>query len=131
MKRRLSFILLVLVSFMIISLNLYLSTNRIVKDSFNENPVVFRKDDQVQIQSPNSYSNVYNDCNYLKLVSDGKYALDKFSCDLLITVKTTKRFHESRTRILIDTWFGLIPDKVIDIHSFNRKNYLLDINLLL
>ena len=102
---------------MIISFNLYLSTNRIVTHSFDENPVAFEKIVQIRTDAPNFYTKVYNDCNYLKSITDGKFVLNALECDLLITVKTTQRFHESRIRVLIDTWFGLIPNKVIEIGS--------------
>jgi hypothetical protein len=117
MKKKFSLVLLAVVSFMVISLNIYLSTNRIVTQSFDENPIFLNKIEKVQSQVPNFYYNIYNDCNHLESITDKKFVLNKFPCDLLITVKSTQRFHESRLRVVIDTWFGLIPNKVNE-HDF-------------
>ncbi len=33
--------------------------------------------------------------------------------DIFISVKTSKKFHESRLKVILDTWFHLAPNKVI------------------
>jgi hypothetical protein len=62
-----------------------------------------------------------DDCNYLGSLLDeetrNKYMLDQFECDLLITVKTTKKNYQDRLLTLVDTWFGLIKNKVCFLFS--------------
>ena len=62
--------------------------------------------------APTNY-NIYNECNYLATINANNfnYANSKL-CDLKITVKTSKKYHETRLRPLIDTWFKFVSSKV-------------------
>lgn len=45
--------------------------------------------------------------------------------DIFISVKTTKKYHDSRLRLIVETWFQLARDQVIS-HSFKRPLIAVD-----
>jgi len=57
-------------------------------------------------------SPIFNKCNYLNY-SQFNYSMyfDRL-CDLLITVKTTKKYHSIRLKAIIDTWVQMVKSKV-------------------
>lgn len=51
----------------------------------------------------------FNDCNFL---NDSSLYDNRSICDLLITIKSTRRNHDKKLKAIIDTWFNLVPSKV-------------------
>ena len=55
-----------------------------------------------------------NESNYSRIYNSDQMN-NKTQCDLIITVKTTKQNHQNKLINIIQTWFNLIPSKVIQL----------------
>ncbi len=57
-------------------------------------------------------SDFYDKCKYLNY---SQFSFTKYFyqlCDLLITVKTTKKHHDVRLKTILDTWVSMVKSKV-------------------
>lgn len=93
--------------FFLFSINIYLKSP---KKFLNKSLIKQQQITTVATTSTSTKSILnYNDCNFLKY----RFNETDSMCDLMITVKSTKRNHEKKLKAIIDTWFNLIPLKVI------------------